>query len=389
MNTNKKSRLPRFSARCLIVIALVLLAVLAGCDEGKETPERVTPRPTPRVTPRPTIPPVSSPVPPSVPAATRTPVAATPAPSPTSRPSPAFFTLNLRVKNPGYGSITVDPYSPTNVYPKDSKVTIVARPEPGRIFGGWRGDAGSAGDSVTVTMDRDKAISGDFSVLSYTVDLVPVRDGGTIAVSPIQKSYEYGWKVTAEAKPAPGYVFDSWIGDISGSQNPATVVVENNKKIGATFVKSQFTLTTKVNPSGFVEVSPPVGRVDGGTRVTLKAIPSPNYRFLSWSGGASGSSPTVTITMDANKEVIANFIRLYSLYTFVDPVGTGVVSPASGTYDDGAEVTLTAVPVSGYEFVGWSGMSGDIGSNLVTRIVMNWDKSISATFRVSPRVWAP
>lgn len=381
--------MPKFSASCVILVMLILSAVLGGCDESAKTgdSERVTPRPTTRVTPRPVTPPVYSPVPPSAAVATRAPVAVTPAP--TSQPSFGFFTLNLRVKNPSYGSITVDPYSPTNVYPKDSRVTIAAKAEPGRVFGGWRGDAVSTGDLITVTMDRDKAISGDFLVLNYAVSLAPVREGGMLFVLPSLKSYEYGSKVTVEAKPLPGYLFGSWSGDISGSQNPATLVVESNKRIGAAFVKSQFTLTTCVNPSGFVEANPPAGLIDGGTRVTLKAVPSPNYRFLSWSGAASGTSPTVTITMDANKEVTANFVRLYNLYTFVDPVGTGVVSPASGTFDDGAIVTLTAVPVNGYEFVGWSGMSGDMGSNPVTRVVMNWDKSVSATFRIAPRLWNP
>ncbi len=383
--------MPKFSASCAVLVMLIFSAVLGGCDDSTKTSdsERVTPRPTIRVTPRPVTPPVYSPVPPSAAAATRTPVAVTPGPSPTSRSAPAFFTLRLQVKNPGFGSVTVDPYSPTNVYPKDSRVTLVARAETGRVFGGWRGDAVSTGDSITVTMDRDKAISGEFSVLNYAVSLAPVREGGTLFVLPSLKSYEYGSKVTVEAKPLPGYLFASWSGDISGSQNPATLVVESNKRIGAAFVKSQFTLTTRVNPLGFIEVNPPAGLIDGGTRVTLKAVPPPNYRFVSWSGGASGTSPTVTITMDANKDVTANFVRLYNLYTFVDPVGTGVVSPASGTFDDGAVVTLTAVPVNGYEFVGWSGMSGDMGSNPVTRVVMNWDKSVSATFRIAPRVWNP
>jgi len=73
--------------------------------------------------------------------------------------------------------------------------------------------------------------------------------------------------------------------------------------------ENRFTLTTSVNPpgAGTVSLSPPGGTYDSGTSVTLTASAASGYSFNNWSGDASGTSATVSITMDSNKSVTANF----------------------------------------------------------------------------------
>lgn len=73
--------------------------------------------------------------------------------------------------------------------------------------------------------------------------------------------------------------------------------------------ENQFTLTVSVNPSGAgtVSLSPPGGSYDPGTSVTLTASANSGYTFDHWSGDASGTSVTVSITMNSDKSVTANF----------------------------------------------------------------------------------
>ena len=66
--------------------------------------------------------------------------------------------------------------------------------------------------------------------------------GGTIEVEqnasssyPTTLSFETGTSVRLEAVPAPGYHFDNWGGDLSGTTNPTTIVIDCNKKITASF----------------------------------------------------------------------------------------------------------------------------------------------------------
>src|SRR5262249_35759001 len=78
--------------------------------------------------------------------------------------------------------------------------------------------------------------------------------------------------------------------------------------------------------------------------------------FASWSDSGAIShtvSPTTATTYTAN------FTTEYLLTTSVSPAGSGSVSAnpssASGYYDSGTSVQLTAVANSGYIFASWSG----------------------------------
>ena len=52
---------------------------------------------------------------------------------------------------------------------------------------------------------------------------------------PFTYTLESGSSVTVEAVPTFGHVFDSWSGDLSGTSNPATLVIDCNKNITANF----------------------------------------------------------------------------------------------------------------------------------------------------------
>lgn len=72
-------------------------------------------------------------------------------------------------------------------------------------------------------------------------------------------------------------------------------------------VTIQSTLTVIINPGGAGTVTPAGGAYDVGTPVTLTASPVGAYNFSSWSGEASGTDPTTTVTMDGDRTVTANF----------------------------------------------------------------------------------
>jgi uncharacterized repeat protein (TIGR02543 family) len=71
-----------------------------------------------------------------------------------------------------------------------------------------------------------------------------------------------------------------------------------------------FTLTIAVYPAGKGSTSPSVGThsYSAGTSVTITAIESVSgYEFDRWSGDASGTNPTTTVTMNSDKSVTARF----------------------------------------------------------------------------------
>lgn len=66
-----------------------------------------------------------------------------------------------------------------------------------------------------------------------------------------------------------------------------------------------YTLTTSSSPTNGGTISPASGTFNKGQTVT--AIPSTNFQFKNWSGGASGTANPVTITMNSNLSVTAVF----------------------------------------------------------------------------------
>jgi uncharacterized repeat protein (TIGR02543 family) len=140
----------------------------------------------------------------------------------------------------------------------------------------------------------------------YTLTLAASGNGSTSPAAGTT-SYTSGTQVTVTATPASGYVFTGWSGAASGTGNPVTITVDGNKTLTASFALVDYTLT--VNNAGGGSTSPAAGTYSfaSGTQVMVTATPASGYVFAGWSGAASGTSNPVTITMDGNKALTANF----------------------------------------------------------------------------------
>lgn len=59
---------------------------------------------------------------------------------------------------------------------------------------------------------------------------------GSLQLSPSNPYYPDGAQVTLEAVPNPGWVFNSWSGDIDSTANPLDITMDSDKSIVATFI---------------------------------------------------------------------------------------------------------------------------------------------------------
>ena len=66
---------------------------------------------------------------------------------------------------------------------------------------------------------------------------VSVVGSGGVTANPPGGVYDSGTVVTLTATPGSGYVFSGWSGDLSGNTNPATITMNANKTVTATFVQ--------------------------------------------------------------------------------------------------------------------------------------------------------
>ncbi len=304
------------------------------------------------------------------------------------------YSLSVTIVPNGGGSVVLNPAGGT--YTAGTQVTLTAVASSGYVFSGWDGDLTGIQNPATIVMDANKTVvatfqqtgGGGVTTYSLNVSVVPT-EGGSVSLNPSGGVYVAGTQVTLTAIPNSGYVFDNWIGDLTGTQNPATIVMDSNKTIVAVFSQQQqqqYTLTTSVSPSGAgsVLLDPAGGVYTAGTQVTLTAVANSGYVFSNWSGDLTGTQNPATIVMDSNKSVTANFTQQqtqqYTLTTSVSPSGAGSVllNPPGGTYAAGTVVQITAQANSGYQFVNWS---GDVtGTSNPTTVLMDRNKTVTANF---------
>lgn len=144
----------------------------------------------------------------------------------------------------------------------------------------------------------------------------------------------------------------------------------------------QLTVVSAPPAGGAVARSPDQTGYDPGSVVQLTPQPSTGWHFVNWGGDAGGSDVPLSLVMDSDKSVTANF-ALDTHTLVVSTTGAGAVSatPNQPSYDFGTVVRLTASPAPGSYFVGWGGDASGRANPL--DVTMDADKSITATFAVN------
>jgi uncharacterized repeat protein (TIGR02543 family) len=288
------------------------------------------------------------------------------------------YTLSITIN--GQGSVTKDPDQSGYTY--GTVVTLTADPDDGWTFDHWSGDLTGSENPTTITMNGNKDVSAYFTQNEYTLTITidPV-EGGTVDTD-IAPPYHYNDIVTVTANANPGYTFDHWSGDLTGSTNPTTITMNGNKAVTAHFTQNQYTLTITYEGQGLVEKTPDQPTYTYGEEVTLTAFPDPGWSFDHWSGDLTGSNNPEVITIDGDETVIAHFTQdQYTLTITIDGQGTVVKNPDYPTYTYGTTVDLAALPSTGWIFDHWS---GDLsGNENPTSIIMNGNNAITAHFTIT------
>lgn len=134
-----------------------------------------------------------------------------------------------------------------------------------------------------------------------------------------------------------------------------------------------YTVTLNASPSAYGSVSGG-GTYTQGSSVTISATPNAKCRFVRWSDG--NTNATRTITVNSNISLTAYFHKTYDVKLSSEPQEGGTTQ-GSGTYDEGNNVTIKAIPNARYKFVSWS--DGD--TNAERTITVNQDITLIAYFK--------
>jgi len=174
----------------------------------------------------------------------------------------------------GSGSITRNPDNTT--YTHGTVVTVTALPDAGWSFESWD-DPSVTTNPANITMDGNKAVTATFTQDQYTLTVSASPSGaGSVSVEP-SGPYNYGDTVTLTAGANPGYTFTGWSGDLSGT-SPATITMDNDKTVTATFTQDMYSLTATAGAGGLITPSETV-IVNYGSSQTFTITPNTGYQI--------------------------------------------------------------------------------------------------------------
>lgn len=274
-------------------------------------------------------------------------------------------------------------------YDEGAEVELRAEANETWMFSSWEGDVTGTENPVVVTVDDDMVFTALFEKLQYPLD-VTVEGGGSVEENVIQSKmadYEVGTEVELNAIADDGWVFVEWQGDLTGSENPQTLTMDEEKSVTAVFERKDYPLTVSTNGQGNVSeeiVDEPAKDYAYETVVKLTANPATGWEFARWEGDLDGTDNPKEITIDGEKEVTAVFERQGYELT-VDITGEGSVNEelvdggSKTSYSFDSVVKLTANPDNGWEFDEWQGdLSGDENPKEIT---IDGDKNVTAVFK--------
>jgi uncharacterized repeat protein (TIGR02543 family) len=195
-------------------------------------------------------------------------------------------------------------------------------PSPGYVFDNWTGHTEgltSVNDNPASLLmgdreDNNRVITANFSPsdIRCTVILNSYPSaGGSLTCQPGQTSQGFliNETITITATPQTGYVFNRWAGDLAGTQNPGSILVSDNKMVGAYFYP---TVSVDCSPAdaGSADLNPASSTgYEPGTQVTITATAADGYEFSGWEGDASGSEASLTITVSGPRTITARFVE--------------------------------------------------------------------------------
>jgi len=273
------------------------------------------------------------------------------------------------------------------------EATINAYPASGWKFDDWSGDTGTIDDvnaaTTKITMNSDYTITANFSEAEIFTLTIAVNGNGSTNPAVGEHEYQEGEVVNITAIPDEGWQFVSWsVGVADPNSASTTVTIDSDKTVTANFSPegvTTYTLIISVNGQGATSPSEGTYTYSEGTVVDISANPASGWRFINWSGDTGTiddiNDQDITITMNGNYAITANFSELPQYTLKIDIDGEGSTSGA-GTYYQGEKVSIRANPASGWVFVNWSGDTATIEdvNDSTTTITMDSDYTIIANF---------
>jgi len=285
-------------------------------------------------------------------------------------PQEVRFALTLSTE--GSGAVAASPAA--SDYAPGAVVLLTATPAEGWRFDHWEGSLAGSDNPATISMSTNRAITAAF-LQQPLRKLTPQTIGnGSLSLDPAGGVYCQEADVTLTAAGQDGWIFDHWLGDLSGAENPTTLAIDDEPEITAVFRDEQgmlmqygygVLLCMDVSPDGSRLIS---GGYDGNVRMWHTASGQLLRTFY-----GHGSLVT-SVSFDASGDMFASGsfdgkVTLWdagtgaktNVLTFSSVVYSGALSPDAtrvlvATQDDPPELVEVATGATLATLTGHAGL---------------------------------
>lgn len=282
------------------------------------------------------------------------------------------------------------------VYQGNTTFQLTATPEVGYEVDTWTITGGTktgTGNTITVeaTNNSDVTAVVTFKISTYTITYHNLEGGSNHANNPSSYTIETP-TITLGSPTKELYTFEGWYQQADFSGDKVTQITQGttgNIDLYAKWSETKYSVNIYTNNSHYGITTPSGANWVGPTPVEITATPHNGYHFTEWTatGGATianTTSATTFVTATSIGTVIAHFVEsLYDITVQASNNAHGKVTQSATEAGISTAITITADPMEGYEFTGWS-KDGDITiasiNSATTTLTATSEGSVTANF---------
>ena len=302
---------------------------------------------------------------------------------------PQYYLISAVSNNDEWGTV-----AGTDTYEENTTVTLNATPNAGYEFVNWtkEGIEVETENPYIFQATENCTIVGNFKESTQYFTITATSNDDAMGSVTGSDTYPINATVTLTATPKPGHEFVNWTeGEtVLGTETTLTFPATADRTIKGNFrvIPPSYTITALSNDDT-------MGTVTGGdiyeenTTVTLTAIANTGHEFVNWTEGENvlGTATILTFPATADRTIKGNFRVIpqtvtYTITTSVNHTYFGSVT-GGGTYEENAQVTLTATPKYRYEFENWEENDNVISTTNPLTFSAGANRSIKANFKRS------
>ncbi len=272
-------------------------------------------------------------------------------------------------------------------YLENKSVTLVAQANSGYSFVNWSENNVVVSEETTMNFaaieNRSLVAHFEANFVGHTVALSS-DEGGFVSGAGL---FEEGELVTVIAAPNDKYEFQNWtINDVVVSFD-ATYSFELTSDIELTAHFSRIYDSFSINVTSADESMGIVQGMDSYQEeeiVVVSAVPNAGYRFVQWTENGSSVSTDAEYSFVCSEErnLVAEFMKIYTI-TIDEFVGGTVKGLNTGTFDDGAMISLAVIVDDNHRFVAWKDADNDevLSTTMTYSFVADADKHLAVELK--------